>query len=507
MVSSSSQSNGINNSCKGLELEPILQKRTSKISTESKVEILIDSVKKIPYTPKSKFKSFIYQTKSRSCCDFLPRLNFIPACLNAIKRTIFCDSEEKENNQQTLNIDRSRISDEEQAKVNHDLYLAIFNGSFKDAHRSLLQGADPNFLFDKSNIKTSVLSFAIHKKREDIAALLVNNGARILDEKGVNNAIYAARKGYFELAQMMYEKDPVLREYEHFIKMIVHRFAIKKPSLSAFSGYRIEVTTLEMLNSFINFLNEESSINARLIDRKKIARSIEQALTTDSAYSQVNRGEIVSLYLLLPGHGVSGVIFKAGTDYFFVKGDRGKFTITDPNGELAYRNKSGIEFYKITKPENIDNAIKILRQVGKGSIKIPLKLHQEIGLEYYPNEIEYVFLQKKQSTGNCAWACAKLLMEIVTYANLRQRGLQHSEALQIANALYKDFTFFDRDEAVDDFLNFLSENKSNLSDEKLCSFGLPTIREILEDLVKDLSIPKHSNIEKRIISFCRSYSN
>lgn len=378
-----------------------------------------------------------------------------------------------------------------------------FNHNIENIKLLLLYGADPNWISPKGD--QPILKKAINLDNAEIVKLLVQYGAKIANSNRSDSIIYATEINRLNIAKKLYEMVPEGGEYTHTLRMLVYRFALAEVAKHEYSGYAISVTNKEFVDSAHQFL-ANNAIHPK-IDKDKILRSCASSLTSNTALEKVDRGEIVSLQTAwaskLSTHSISAAVFKAGNDYFFIKGNRGGGRNDDQHN---------VEIFKIGKPQNLDAAINKIRAnentADLGQPYFTKGINDELQLTPYPNSNENGISHKAQSMGNCSWASVKLIMEMVTYASLLQNGVNHSDAKKIANALYKDFTSFDRKQAIDEFLIFLEQHRDKLGDEKLKRLGLPTVSELILTLIQDLSILKeHESVEKLLKVFLETPAN
>lgn len=469
-----------------------LQDKSKK--TSSFDEHAIESVKNAKID--GKFKSYIPKISKP---PGLPSVDFILTCIFSVFDSAYDFVIDKFSSRFSSPPVFGPLTLEKQNELNQKLYRAVsIHGSLTEISSLIKKGADVNYCPDK---KSSVISMAVFYREKEVVKLLVENGARVIDDNGVNTISSAVAYGKHEIATMLYEMDSNRAEYAHEVKMLVHRFALKDVAGKSFEGYSLEITGLEFIDSANKFLAASKNIPQQM-DKSNVQRSIDNAMTADSGLDLVNRGEIVCIQTswrteINPkqnSHAVSAAVFKVGNEYFFVKGNRGY-----AKGDYA------IEVFKIGTPHNIDKAIKKLRENQESSYEgetyFKKGINADLKLEPYPNEKEYGIKHKDQSIGNCSWAATKLIFEIAAYASLRQNGVGHSEAVQQAHRLYKAFTSDDRARATDDFLSFLSVANAYLFDDLMRASGLPTVKETLHELIKDISVPKDFERLKKLNSY------
>ena len=92
-------------------------------------------------------------------------------------------------------------------------------------------------------------------------------------------------------------------------------------------------------------------------------------------------------------------------------------------------------------------------------------------------------LHKDQGGPNCTWASAKLVFRGLVYAKLRNKGYDHHSADIWSRSIYKNWSAYDRNTAV---LDFLSDTQNNRDPQELIRNGIDK-KGVLQR-VKDKSI-------------------
>lgn len=303
--------------------------------------------------------------------------------------------------------------DRQDSKGNNALMLAAKIGNKALVEALLSRGANPNIL---NNYGMSAGDCAIKEQNSEVAKLLIQNS-----------------NGYH---QVWTEQ-----------RLLAHRFALNNTVQIGerkieLEGCFFQITIPELHNSLSTFfaVPEAHGVASWQPDDSLAVLSALQSslLPVDDIAGRVNGGDLAAFCSGWKGHGAAVVI-------------SGNLLFKCNRGDLA-GVKPGIEIFKIGQLHNVEKALKCLDEAKsmqdplQGMISFVGEIDDILGLE----SIGFI-AHKDQHSGNCSWASAKLMVQALVYAQLLKNGSSHEEAMRESKKLYKNFTNFDRLQALQSF--------------------------------------------------------
>ena len=362
---------------------------------------------------------------------------------------------------------------------------ALDSRDYHSIRDALNKGADPNKPVTLQSGSRMPMELAMARKDEALFELFMNYGASPITSswvgkgKGSTNLLYALSHGTPRMVERLYKINKELSEYTYQVKTLVHRFNF--PSLRKFDGLGRNISIQELKRSAGDFLKSKP-------DQGAVADSLNNVVTSPTdvskAMSRIAKGEIAAFSLLLttsletdggkiPHH--YGLVIQGD---FLIKCNRGWVAQKGLNpGDGPF---PGLEIYTIGNKANLRNVLSQLVNTQTMDIAFEKDLDAALSLQLVAR-----VPHQTQSRGNCSFAQSKLLLEAIYLLDLLNKGFSVEEATFLAYDFYKDFTTFDRSEAIDDFIRLMSVMPAEkLNPEILRALGYPTVTEIAKMLLK-----------------------
>lgn len=335
------------------------------------------------------------------------------------------------------------------------------------------------------------LTYACIHKHSKAIELLVENGANIKARDkyfitALNRAyspdLSTSNSDFLQVIKKLegFEISSFFPKFFYTEKMFCHRFGINHQIQNKLGNFKLdgffnEYSFPEVLASLKKFiLNNPSIKNSNCIDWNQVlqiaSKMLDNLINLKNVLSKNNSESIIPILTEIEDHSTGLLVSKS--DNILMICDR----------SIVNGKKPGLRIYQIGKPENLPDVLpKILQDEWIEGEEYRDKICSELEL------IEIGYLKhKNQSIGNCTWASPKAIIRGIIYFLLRS-SLGHEKADELSYRYYKEWTKFDRYEALKDFIEGYQkvkeiQNQKNLTDEDLREEGIIPF-EILEKAI------------------------
>ena len=384
------------------------------------------------------------------------------------------------------------------------LILAASLGHDKIVAQLLEANADVNA---RNNLGQTPLNLAVYRKNINLVKLLLGKKAdpNIRDANGLRAIHWAHFLNYPEIVEL-FKSTEINENFLTFFaeeKTLCHRFGVnckymtenkdKEIIEAEMEGLTLEYSTRQLIESLKYFqrlmvqkypeidMTQIQDIMLQCLDQSNKSISAEtdiQALFTGwSDVVTTFADPLLGVNESQAAHGTGVLISKSLG--LLIKCNRG--------GQISDQiQKSGMHVYTIGNKEKIDEAIqqfKTLKLQKEGRNFFLKKCDELLDLKQCAEPM----VHKDQHSGNCAWASAKLLFRGVVYLMLRNKQYPHDKAEQLSRIIYKEFTRFDREHGIIQFINAHIALKASLklktiSDETMAKEGIIP-QQVLEGVI------------------------